>query len=81
MITKSKDLHLSRNTVRRAMRSGETIFQYERRLQPMPNLRSFIEMLTGHLEQDETQVFINIFYSGVGQFFLDADSGSIFDAY
>jgi len=49
----SKDLHLSRNTVRRAIRSGETLFQYERQKQPMPMLGSFIEMLNGCLEEDE----------------------------
>ena len=49
----SKDLHLSRNTVRRAIRSGETLFQYERQKQPIPKLGPFIEMLDGRLDEDE----------------------------
>ena len=34
----ARDLHLSRNTVRRVLRSGATSFSYERDVQPRPRL-------------------------------------------
>jgi hypothetical protein len=34
----ARDLHLSRNTVRKILRSGATTFEYERRVQPQPKL-------------------------------------------
>jgi hypothetical protein len=34
----ARDLHLSRNTVRKILRSGATLFEYERRVQPQPKL-------------------------------------------
>ena len=34
----ARDLGLSRNTVRRVLRSGETSFEYERTVQPRPKL-------------------------------------------
>lgn len=49
----AKDLHLSRNTVRKAIRSGETSFNYERCKQPRPKLGLFIETLDNLLEEDE----------------------------
>src|SRR4030042_3258927 len=49
----AKDLHLSRNTVRKAIRSGETFFQYERHKQPMPKLGSFMDRLSFYMEEDE----------------------------
>jgi transposase len=49
----AKDLHLSRNTVRKAIRSGETSFSYERCNQPRPKLGLFIETLDNLLEEDE----------------------------
>jgi transposase len=49
----AKDLHLSRNTVRKAIRSGETSFQYERSNQPRPKLGPFLEMLDRLLSEDE----------------------------
>ena len=33
-----RELHVSRNTVRKILRSGETDFSYERERQPMPRL-------------------------------------------
>ena len=36
--TIARELHLSRNTVRRVLRSGETSFAYEREVQPRPRL-------------------------------------------
>ena len=49
----AKDLHLSRNTVRKAIRGGETFFQYERNNQPMPKLGLFMDALDALLEEDE----------------------------
>jgi AraC-like DNA-binding protein len=34
----ARDLRISRNTVRRILRSGETSFSYEREVQPRPRL-------------------------------------------
>src|SRR5712671_6534854 len=34
----ARDLKVSRNTVRRVLRSGETSFEYEREVQPQPKL-------------------------------------------
>ena len=31
-----RDLHVSRNTVRKVVRTGRTAFEYEREVQPMP---------------------------------------------
>ncbi|GEC55409.1 putative transcriptional regulator [Bradyrhizobium japonicum] len=33
-----RDLKVSRNTVRKVLRSGETSFEYERQVQPRPKL-------------------------------------------
>jgi AraC-like DNA-binding protein len=35
----ARDLHLSRNTVRKILRSGVTSFAYERQVQPQPKLQ------------------------------------------
>jgi AraC-like DNA-binding protein len=37
----ARDLKISRNTVRRILRSGETSFSYEREVQPRPRLGSW----------------------------------------
>jgi hypothetical protein len=34
----ARELHLSHNTIRRVLRSGETAFSYEREVQPRPRL-------------------------------------------
>jgi predicted transcriptional regulator len=34
----ARDLGMSRNTVRKVLRSGETSFEYERNVQPRPKL-------------------------------------------
>ena len=41
----SRTLHLSRNTVRRILRSGETAFSYDREVQPRPRLGPWTEAL------------------------------------
>ena len=33
----ARDLNVSRNTVRKVLRSGETSFEYERQVQPRPD--------------------------------------------
>ena len=41
----ARDLQLSRNTVRKVLRSGETAFSYEREVQPRPKLGRWTEEL------------------------------------
>ncbi len=43
----ARELKLSRNTVRRVVRSDETSFRYERSIQPLPKFGAW----TGELEQ------------------------------
>jgi AraC-like DNA-binding protein len=47
--TIARELGLSRNTVRKVLRSGETSFDYERREQPHRKLGLFIERLEAML--------------------------------
>ena len=49
----AKDLHLSRNTVRKAIRTQETAFHYKRSTQPRPKLDPFVDSLEGRLEEDK----------------------------
>ena len=44
----ARELGLSRGTVRRIVRSGETALTYERKEQPLPKLGSFVEQLGKH---------------------------------
>jgi len=48
----SRDLNLSRNTVKNIIRSGITDQKYERAVQPYPKLGPFIERLTALLQED-----------------------------
>lgn len=41
----ARELHVSRNTVRRVLRSGETAFVYEREVQPLPKLGAWRDEL------------------------------------
>ena len=41
----ARELRLSRGTVRRIVRSGETVLTYERKEQPLPKLGPFVEQL------------------------------------
>ena len=41
----ARTLHLSRNTVRRILRSGETAFSYEREVQPRPKVGPWTDQL------------------------------------
>jgi len=45
----SRDLRVSRNTVRKVLRSGETAFEYERTVQPRPKLGRWTAELDGLL--------------------------------
>ncbi len=49
----AKEFHLSRNTVKKVLRSGETQFHYERKTQLKPKLQGFIEVLRAKLKEDE----------------------------
>src|SRR4029079_2064463 len=45
----ARDLKVSRNTVRKVLRSGGTSFEYEREVQPRPKLGRWMEELDGLL--------------------------------
>jgi transposase len=49
----AKDLNLARNTVRKAIRSEETRFEYERRVQPRPKLGPFVDSLEKRVSEDQ----------------------------
>jgi transposase len=49
----AKDLRLSRNTVRKVVRSDQTAFEYRRRKQPFPKLGAYIDELESRLEEDQ----------------------------
>jgi DNA-binding FadR family transcriptional regulator len=46
----ARDLRVSRNTVRKVLRSGETSFEYERNVQPRPKLGQWTAALDELLE-------------------------------
>ncbi len=50
-----RDLRVSRNTVRRVLRSGETKFTYEREIQPRPKLGAWTSEIEEQLESNETK--------------------------
>ena len=49
----ARDRGLSRNTVRKVLRSGETCFAYEREDQPYPKLGPYLEELERLLAENE----------------------------
>ncbi|HSD82306.1 MAG TPA: IS21 family transposase [Anaerolineae bacterium] len=49
----AKELHMSRNTVKRVLRTDVTEFQYTRKSQPKPKLEGFIESLVAKLKEDD----------------------------
>src|ERR1700704_4181825 len=63
----ARDLKVSRNTVRKVLRSGETSFEYEREVQPRPKLGRWTEeleaLLTGNVAKSarEQLTLIRIF--------------------
>src|SRR5215472_4087767 len=48
----ARDLRVSRNTVRKVLRSGETSFEYERTVQPRPKLGRWTAELDAFLESN-----------------------------
>jgi transposase len=48
----ARDLKISRNTVRRVLRSGETSFSYEREVQPRPKIGRWKAELDGLLAKN-----------------------------
>src|SRR4029077_8241887 len=51
----ARDLKVSRNTVRRVVRSGETRFEYEREVQPRPKLGRWTDELDRLLTDNVTK--------------------------
>ena len=51
----ARDLKVSRNTVRKVLRSGGTSFEYEREVQPRPKLGRWTEELDGLLTNNCTK--------------------------
>lgn len=49
----ARDLRLSRNTVKRALRSESGVFEYQRKRQPRPRLGAYIETLEAWLAAEE----------------------------
>ena len=48
-----RELHVSRNTVRKVLRTGATAFSYEREVQPLPRIGPWREALDGLLASNE----------------------------
>lgn len=48
----SRDLNISRNTVRKVIRSGKTKHEYIRDKQPLPQIGPYLEILNEQLDQD-----------------------------
>ena len=49
----AKEFNLSRNTVRKVLRSGQTAFVYQRKSQPRPRLGPFVDTLDNNLQEDQ----------------------------
>ena len=68
----ARDLGVSRNTVRKVLRSGETSFEYERAVQPRPKLGRWTaeldELLEGNAAKParEQLTLIRIFEGSAG---------------
>ncbi len=48
----AKEFNISRNTVRKVLRSDQTAFIYQRNSQPRPKLAPYTEKLDEHLQAD-----------------------------
>ena len=48
----ARDLHLSRNTVRKVLRTDSTSFEYRRTVQPQPKLGPFVPWLEDEIDKD-----------------------------
>lgn len=51
----ARDFNLSRNTVRKVLRSDATRFEYHRTVQPMPKMEGFTDWVVEQLEHDAKQ--------------------------
>ena len=51
----ARDLKVSRNTVRKVLRSGETSFEYEREVQPRPKLGRWTQELEAMLSSNAVE--------------------------
>ena len=51
----AREFHLSKNTVKKVIRSGATEFEYERSIQPRPKLGPFEERLSQFLSEDKAR--------------------------
>jgi transposase len=51
----ARELHVSRNTVRKVLRSGATAFEYEREVQPLPKLGPWKDELDRMLDANESR--------------------------
>ena len=51
----ARDFHLSRNTVRKVIRSEAATFEYRRAVQPMPRMAGFTDWVVEQLEHDASQ--------------------------
>ncbi len=51
----ARDFNLSRNTVRKIIRTDATEFTYERKVQPRPRLEPFKEQLAKYLQEDSAK--------------------------
>ena len=49
----ARDLGLSRNTVKKALRSGEESLEYRRKRQPRPRLGPYLDLLDQWLEAEQ----------------------------
>ncbi|MGU9980462.1 IS21 family transposase, partial [Phreatobacter sp. HK31-P] len=49
----ARELMISRDTVRKVLRSGKTEFTYKRGVQPLPKLGAWVDVLTAILEAEE----------------------------
>ena len=56
----SRELRLSRNTVRRVLRERRRASKYERRTQPRPRLGAYVERLEGMLAAEEARSWITL---------------------
>jgi DNA-binding transcriptional regulator LsrR (DeoR family) len=56
----ARDLKVSRNTVRKVLRSGETSFEYERSVQPRPSATSAEELIKRHGSSIFVEVTIHV---------------------
>ena len=67
----ARDLKVSRNTVRKVLRSGETSFEYERAVQPRPKLGRWAAELDRVLAANATKANADNAKAKMNKFFAD----------